>query len=104
MIIEQLDEKIFYYKNVLNDPLNFINQVNQMDIIHKPESQISKWNKWTASDNKDTIYGISKSGTFSNIRFGCEMDISSAILINSLKFISDISLITFADFNIIFLS
>lgn len=92
MIIEKLNDKIFYYKKVLNDPNKIVQMLENLDERSKYDSQIPKWNKWTASDQKEHIYGVSKEGAFSNIRFGCDMDLSYAIFINNIKFISDICL------------
>jgi len=92
MIIEKIHDQIVYYKKVLDNPGLTIDTLESLNNRSKYDSQVPKWNKWSASDNHEHVYGLSKEGSFSNIRFGCDMDISYAILINNIKFISDICL------------
>lgn len=97
MIIEKLHDNIFYYKKVLDSPYQNIDMLESMNDRSKYDSQIPQWSTWTASDDKNHIYGLSKEGSFSNIRFGCDMDLSYGIFINNIKFISDICLMHYCN-------
>ena len=59
MIKEILHPEIHYYKNVIKDPQSFIKSLEDMDEFQSTVSQISKWEKWTAS-NHDVVYGLVK--------------------------------------------
>jgi hypothetical protein len=88
MKITKLEEKIFYYENLIDDPKKFIEDISIPDINDKI-FQISKWEDWKSSDS-NLIYGKSKSGSFSNIMFLTEEDISISLRAIQTKFISDI--------------
>jgi len=59
MIKEILHPEIHYYKNVIKDPEAFVKELEEMDQYQSSVSQISKWEKWTAS-NDDVEYGSLK--------------------------------------------
>lgn len=92
MIIERLHDKIIYYKNALDNPASIIDKIESLDSRSRLESQIPKWSTWTASDNNLQVYGYEKEGMVSNQRFGCDMDLQYAIIINNIHYISDICL------------
>lgn len=89
MKITQLEDKIFYYENLISDPEKFIDDISIPDRIDRP-FQISKWDEWKSSSN-DKVYGESKSGSFSNIKFSSQEDISISLRSMQTKFISDIA-------------
>lgn len=65
MIIEKLESKIFYYKNIISDPDNLVKEIEDTDMFCENYTNISKWESWYASDNKDERYGFNKNGLFS---------------------------------------
>jgi 2OG-Fe(II) oxygenase superfamily len=60
MNLNILEEKIFYYENVIDNPYNFIEliELNEKNIAGT-NSGITEWKKWTAS-NDDYIFGYQK--------------------------------------------
>lgn len=89
MLIQKLDEKIFYYKNILSNPYSFIDSIEKLDLINSNTSHIGKWQKWTAS-NTDEQYGISKNGTFSNMQYKTSEDMQASLISYQIKAISDL--------------
>jgi len=59
MIKEILHPQIHYYKNVISNPQDIVKELESMDEFQRPGSQISKWERWTAS-NDDIVYGSVK--------------------------------------------
>jgi len=65
MIAEQLFDKVYYYKNVIDDPKNVIS------LLEKTESDeyskvFSKWNYWGSCSGKMYEYGSQKKITYLN--------------------------------------
>jgi hypothetical protein len=88
MKITKLEDKIFYYENLIDSVPNFINDISIPDSMERV-CQISKWSEWKSSDDKIT-YGESKSGSFFNMGFSNQEDMSLSIRSSQIKFISDI--------------
>lgn len=55
-----LNKDIFYFKNVVSYPKELINFINEVDLIPESHTVISKWSAWTASNDKDFVYGKNK--------------------------------------------
>lgn len=89
MLIEKLDENIIYYEDVLDNPYEFIEKIESLDISNNNSSHISKWEKWSAS-NADQQYGISKNGRFSNMHYSTAEDIETSLISYKIKAISDL--------------
>lgn len=88
MIIKKLDEKIFYYENIISDPSGFVEKIEDLDLKNNNEINISKWKTWKASNSED-IYGLSKDGVFSNVQYYSAEDIETSIISLTIKNISD---------------
>lgn len=92
MIIERLSQKIFYFKDVIPDPAYYINKFEELNDRTIPESQISKWNPWIASNDHSYVYGARREGDIYNNRFGCDMDLTYSILSNTISHAAHICL------------
>lgn len=57
---------IFYFENVLSYPEKLLEVIEEVDLDEKSYRSISKWDNWTASDNKSFIIGSEKSIFTSN--------------------------------------
>ena len=79
MIVEKVDPKIYYYKQVISEPNILIDKINYLDNFLNESSQISKWKDWYAS-NDTILYGIYKDGMFSNKRFTTPVDTECALI------------------------
>lgn len=56
-----MDENIFYYENVIENPYNFIDYVEDLDShLIDGESAINPWAKWRSSNDPDHIFGEQK--------------------------------------------
>lgn len=66
MILEILEKNIFYYKNVIDDPNQFIYNLENLDLNIKENFYLSRWEAWTASDNNSIVYGVKKEGHIYN--------------------------------------
>lgn len=62
MNLEVIENKIFYYKNIIKNPNDFINKIEELDDHANDYSYISKWKPWTASTDNDIFYGYKKEG------------------------------------------
>lgn len=49
MIIEKIDEKIIYYKDLLDDPSDFVLKIEDLDSLCSDRSYISDWKDWSSS-------------------------------------------------------
>lgn len=56
---QMLGEKVYYYENVIKDFDVFINVLKELDEIPS-EGDSNVWYPWTASNDKDFIYGETK--------------------------------------------
>jgi hypothetical protein len=59
MNVEILEDKIFYYKNIINNPDQLINFIENTDYILDKRSILSKWNDWIAYQS-DYSFGMQK--------------------------------------------
>ncbi|NDF29896.1 MAG: 2OG-Fe(II) oxygenase [Nitrososphaeria archaeon] len=89
MHIKKLDDNIIYYENVLDFPKNFIDKIEELDLINNNINQLSKWSEWNAS-NENKKYGITKNGNFSSMQYNTKEDIETSLLIYKIKAISDL--------------
>lgn len=61
MIREILNEKVYYYKDVIDNFDVFMKTLHELDSLESDEiSQVNFWQKWTSSNDKNFIYGESK--------------------------------------------
>lgn len=89
MLIEKLDNKIIYYKDILSNPYDLINDIEKLDLENNNTEQISKWKNWYAS-NENKKYGLTKEGIFSNMQYFTKNDIETSLIIYKIKSISDL--------------
>jgi hypothetical protein len=59
-ISPEIFDKIFYYKNVILDPLSLINLIEKTDEKLSEKTSIPKWNEWTASGDDPYFFGYQK--------------------------------------------
>jgi hypothetical protein len=64
--IKRLHNDIWYFKNVLSYPKELLTFINEIDNIEESHKSISKWEPWTASDDKSFVYGKNKNISLSN--------------------------------------
>ena len=57
---QPLHSEIFYWENVLSYPEELVDFINKIDEDEKSYSRISKWEDWTASNDKSLVYGKTK--------------------------------------------
>lgn len=88
MNLEVLENKIFYYKNVIEYPNLFIKNIENLDSNIDENFYLSRWTEWTASDNKNIIYGLKKEGSIFN---KCIINEYDNQCLEILKYIKNIS-------------
>jgi hypothetical protein len=54
-----LEEKVYYYEDCIKDFDNLMKTIDELDAMEKAEG-ISSWLDWTASNDKNFIYGLTK--------------------------------------------
>lgn len=54
-----LEEKVYYYEDCIKDFDNLMKTIDELDAMEK-EDGISSWLDWTASNDKNFIYGLTK--------------------------------------------
>lgn len=58
--LKLLENNIWYFKNVISYPDELVQFINEVDGIQESYSVIDKWTDWTASDDKNFVYGKNK--------------------------------------------
>jgi len=86
--LEILESNIYYYKNVIENPKAFIEEIESLDKDLKSDSQISKWKVWESS-NSTMVFGLYKDGFFSNINNKTSVDQSCTNISKQIKLIAD---------------
>lgn len=55
-----LEENIYYYTNVIESPELILKYIEDLDLMPESYPNIMKWSEWTASNDKDFVYGSNK--------------------------------------------
>lgn len=84
MIKEILEDNIYYYKNVIANPNEFIKEIERLDTISQENAHLSKWMRWTSSNNPDDIFGEYKSGSFRAPEPNNEVDQKYALIVSTI--------------------
>lgn len=88
MNLEILENKIFYYKNIIEHPNLFIKNIENLDLSIGENFYLSRWTEWTASNNKNIVYGFKKEGSIFN---KCIINEYDNQCLEILKYIKNIS-------------
>lgn len=99
MIIEKLENRIFYFKNVIDNPKEFINKIESTDFYCNEYTSVFKWSTWTSSTMKSEIYGLSKDGTFIPRKLYDENDFEIYKIASTIKYISDFCIASYSYMN-----
>lgn len=86
--LEILEDKIFYYKNIINNPKSFVEEIERLELLLEESSQISKWKEWTSS-NSERIFGLYKDGLFTNSKDLTDVDRRCSYISEIVKKIAD---------------
>lgn len=57
---EILHEKVYYYTDAIQNFDYFIKTMNELDEIGQLNEEINSWKSWTSSNDKNFIYGLTK--------------------------------------------
>lgn len=57
---EILNEKVYYYTDAIDNFDDFMNTIKELDDIGSPDGQVNNWDLWTSSNDKNFIYGVTK--------------------------------------------
>jgi hypothetical protein len=57
---EILNEKVYYYTDAIDNFDKFMETIKELDDIGSPDGHINNWDLWTSSNDKDFIYGVTK--------------------------------------------
>lgn len=60
MILEKLDENVYYYKNVIDNPKKLVDMINETEQYDDIVNVVPKWNEWSACSGKMYVYGSKK--------------------------------------------
>ena len=66
--LQVLAPDIWYWDNALSFPEHLKEFIDQIDKYPESYSRISKWENWTASNNKDLVYGKTKTINKANLK------------------------------------
>lgn len=102
MVINKLDEKIFYYTNVIDNPNSFIKNIEDSNEFCGENKNITKWDIWTASTDLSEIYGLSKNGIFSKTNFNSSTDFELYKIASTIKYVSDFAMSFYCNANQIY--
>jgi hypothetical protein len=59
-MLQILEDNIYYYKDVIQDPYNFIQYIEDLDKELSNKTYITPWKDWKASGGSDYIFGKQK--------------------------------------------
>lgn len=65
---EMLDPKVYYYTDAIEDFDKFMNTIKELDEMGSPDGKTNNWDDWTSSNDKNFIYGLTKTFDASAIR------------------------------------
>jgi hypothetical protein len=82
---EVLEKRIILYKNLIENPVAFIQEIENLDSLLQENSQISKWKTWYSSDENPSPYGVWKNGIEHNFLNETDIDIRCSSIVNVLK-------------------
>jgi 2OG-Fe(II) oxygenase superfamily len=82
---EMLDPKVYYYTDAIDNFDVFQQTLKELDEINVPNDfDVNVWNKWTSSNDKDFIYGETKTFDLNSIeRVGGEVAEKSKYIYNA---------------------
>lgn len=89
MILDTVEPKIFYYKNIIKDPYGFIEQIENLDKVNDESDYLSKWDKWNASTDQSISYGFKKEGYVYPKAIKSSYDKECLNILNTIKKISE---------------
>jgi hypothetical protein len=73
--LQVLAPDIWYWDNALSFPEHLKEFIDQIDEYPESYSRISKWENWTASNDKDLVYGKTKTINKANLKKSTGSDI-----------------------------
>jgi hypothetical protein len=101
MIIKRLHDKIFYYENIMENPDQFILDIEKSEKLISSSGQISKWEDWNASNDSMTRYGIGKSGFFTTSKLLNENDFEDYKISSQIYILSEFAISSYCNINMI---
>ncbi len=86
MILEKLDENVYYYKNVILDPQKLVSEIEDTENFDDIVDVVPKWNEWSACSGKMYVYG-NKKNLFPEklITLSPDLQEKSLYIINTIK-------------------
>ncbi|NBU82012.1 MAG: 2OG-Fe(II) oxygenase [Flavobacteriaceae bacterium] len=83
---EILDPKVYYYTDAIDNFDVFMSTLNELDSMDSDENtQVNFWKKWTSSNDKDFIYGETKTFDLNSIKnFGGDVAEKSTYIYESI--------------------
>jgi hypothetical protein len=90
-MIEILNDKILYYKNIMSNPNSLVYDLEITDNFLKEDSQITKWEDWFSSTS-NSQYGYVKNAFFERQDVNDELGITLAMICKNVKNIADVCL------------
>lgn len=89
MILEILEKQIFYYKEVISDPDEFVKKIENLESYIEKDFYLSKWSEWSASTDKNILYGLKKEGSIYPKFIKNSYDKECLDILNTIKKISE---------------
>lgn len=68
MILEKLDENVYYYRKVIEDHKTLLDKIESLDKDTNSHPAITKWNNWRSSTLDGSSFGYRKDVNFGNIQ------------------------------------
>ena len=84
MYKEVLEENIYYYKNLINSPAEFIKRIESASVNLNSQNQLSPWMPWVSSTRPDDIFGTFKSGSIQNKLNQTENDLEASYILETI--------------------
>lgn len=84
MIKEVLEDNIYYYKNVIPNSNEFIEEIERLDLLSQDNAHLTKWMTWVSSNDPSDIFGEYKSGSFTPVNPNNEIDLKYALIVSTI--------------------
>jgi hypothetical protein len=92
-----LFDKIHYYEDIIADPKDLVDRINDLD-SRLVNSAMTKWIPWVAS-NSEYVFGSYKTSRFLNLPVATEVDREVYLIINEIKNAIDNCVNDYSEYN-----
>ena len=83
--IKPVEKNIIYYKNLIQNPSEFVKMIEDIDPLLENGAQIDKWSDWYSSSRDDVMFGKNKNARFSNPKSDTPANLKAQLITKTIK-------------------